>query len=275
MASGFTDAFAAKALDHFFGNTAYSQPANLFIGLATADPGATATLGSVAEPSGNAYARVNLSGLLSAAGSGSKTNGSDIVFPAMTPAAWGTISHYFITDGTDVIWTGAFGTARVTVVNDVVKILAGNLALTLARSGQGGFTTNIANKLLDHMFKGTAYSQPAALKVGLATADPGAASAYPPAAEVSTGGGSLYARQTILGGVMAAAGATVAAQIRNASAITFPVAGANWGTITHWFTTDDSATTIAMGQLDASQVVNTSDQFQFATGVMRHALART
>lgn len=267
MAAGFTTAYANKALDHFLKGTAYSQPANLYLGLATADPGATATLGSVAEPSGNAYARQSLNSAFAAASGGSKASNADIVFPAATPGSWGTISHYFITDGTDVIWTGALASSRVVNVGSVFKILSGGLVLTLARSGQGGLTTAYSNKMLDHMFKGTAYSQPANLTLGLTTADPTATATLGGISEVS---GGSYARQN----VNTAFAAAVSGQKATNAAVTFPVATAGWGTVTHWFITDGTDV-IWMGQVGTASAVNNGDQAQFASGALIHALART
>jgi hypothetical protein len=267
MPSGFTVPYTNRALDHFLKGTAYAQPTNLFIGLATADPGDTGVLASVAEPVGNAYARVNLAGLLGAASGGVKSNTADIVFPQATPGAWGTISHYFITDGTDVIYTGVLGASRAVNANGIFKILATKLTMTSVRSGQNGLTTTYKNKLLDHMFKGTAYTQPANLKLGLTTSDPGVAATL---AGVSQPSGLGYARVTINTSFAAAA---TSVKATNAD-IVFAAATGSWGTITHLFITDETDV-IWMGQLAVSLLVNNTDVFRVLSGQLTVNLART
>jgi hypothetical protein len=271
MAAGFTTLFANKVLDHFLLGTAYAQPSQLYLGLATADPGASATLGSVLEPSGGSYARVNIMGtstLLSAASGGVKTNSGAIVFPTAT-ADWGTISHYFITDGTNVLWTAQFATARPVYNGDTFQIGTGKLALTLARTASpvGGFTTAFHNKMLDHFFKGTSYTQPGSLKMGLCTGDPGASATTLPATnELATANG--YAEQTI---TFAAASSAAKA---NSGTVTFGAdTTSNWGTVSHWIITD-ATNVIAMGQLDTSRAVVVGDTLAFAAGTVVHSLSR-
>ena len=69
---------------------------NLWVGLSTADPGEDAA--TLAEPSGNGYARVAVTAATwDAASGGSKDNGAAITF-AEASGNWGTITHFCLFD---------------------------------------------------------------------------------------------------------------------------------------------------------------------------------
>ncbi len=82
-----------KIRNHINGHTAYTAPANVYIGLHTADPGET---GATAEVTGGGYARVQLansSAGWAASSGGSAANAAAVQF-ANASAAWGTVTHY-------------------------------------------------------------------------------------------------------------------------------------------------------------------------------------
>ncbi len=85
------------------------------------------------------------------------------------------------------------------------------------------FTDYLEDKILNHVFGGTAYTAPATLYVGLHTSASNDATA---GTEVSGGG---YARQTA-GFTVAGTSPTEAA---TTVAIEFPVATTDWGTVTY------------------------------------------
>ena len=116
-------------------------------------------------------------------------------------------------------------------------------------------------KILDHVLRNDAYTQPTGLWVALFTGDPGEAGSY--ADEVS-GTGTAYSRQAIAFNA-AASGASA-----NTSTVTFPTATANWGTIAH-IAIVDSATTGAgevlfYGPVSTAKVIETDDTFQITAG---------
>lgn len=84
----------------------------------------------------------------------------------------------------------------------------------------------LENKLLDHVLRGTAYTTPT-LYIGLYTSSTGLES-NAPTGEV-TGGGYVRRKVTDYGTYTAAA----AGSSSNTAVIDFPVASADWGTITH------------------------------------------
>jgi hypothetical protein len=116
-------------------------------------------------------------------------------------------------------------------------------------------------KVLDHALGTTAYTKPTAVYVALFTADPGEAGSF--AAEISATG-TAYARQEAT--FAAASGGSAATN----DTITFPTAGANWGTITH-LAICDSATrgagnVLFYGAVTTSKVIETGDTFQITSG---------
>jgi hypothetical protein len=86
--------------------------------------------------------------------------------------------------------------------------------------------------------------------------------------EVSTGGGTLYARVNATGFFSAASAGSSA----NQSAITFPVAGASWGTVTHAAVcvagTAGVFDILYFGALGTPKVVGVGDQLNFAIGAL-------
>jgi hypothetical protein len=108
--------------------------------------------------------------------------------------------------------------------------------------------------LLNHAFRGSAYSQPAGLYLALFTSDPGEAGG---GTEVS---GGSYARQSFSGSV---AGDTFTATAN----IDFPAATANWGTVSHVgiFDAASGGNLLASGALAAARSIGSGDIFREAS----------
>ena len=85
------------------------------------------------------------------------------------------------------------------------------------------FTDYLEDKILNHVFGGTAYTAPTTLYVGLHTSASSDAAA---GTEVS---GGAYARQTAAFTVSG----TSPTEAATTAAIEFPVATSNWGTVTY------------------------------------------
>ena len=114
----------------------------------------------------------------------------------------------------------------------------------------------LENALINGTIRGTTYTAPTTVYVGLFTSDPTDAGS---GTEVS---GGSYARQS----------ATFAAPSDGASVtntdITFPQATANWGTV-GWIGIFDALTTgnlMYHTALDASKTIETGDIFKIASG---------
>lgn len=117
-------------------------------------------------------------------------------------------------------------------------------------------TNYLEDKLLDHVFKNTAFTQPSGLFLALYTAAPS-----------DTGGGTevsggSYARKSL--SFAASSGGSIATD----AVADFGTATANWGTITHVAVLDavTSGNFLWHGALTASKTVNDGDTFKVASG---------
>jgi hypothetical protein len=114
----------------------------------------------------------------------------------------------------------------------------------------------LEGKVMDYVLKGTAFSAPAGRYLALFTSDPGEAGG---GVEVS---GGAYARQPIAFNAFSA-GSSV-----NTSDVTFPVATASWGNITHAAIYDavTAGNLLFSGALGTAQTVNINNQLVFKAG---------
>jgi len=128
------------------------------------------------------------------------------------------------------------------------------------------FSTYMENKIIEVM-RATNFTAVAAY-VALFTAVTGLEDDNP-TDEVPTAGGTLYTRK--LAGLSAAVGDGISS---NAGDITFPTAGAAWGTVTHCALVDHE-TNVTWGtdvhvlmwtELDAPKAVGTGDTFKISAG---------
>ena len=128
-----------------------------------------------------------------------------------------------------------------------------------------GFSDYLEDKVLDHVFGGTAYTAPSTLYVALYTVAPD-----------DTGGGTevtggSYARQTATFTVSGTSPTTAT----NAAAIEYPTATANYGTVTSVGILDASSggNLLAYADLTTSKTVSTGDVFRFDAGDLDITLA--
>ena len=248
------DAFENKLIDHILKNTALTQPTNLYVGFSTADP--TESGSGIAEPSGGNYARA-LCNVWDTAASRATQNTNQIDFNQAS-ASWGTIAYWFIADDIsagNLIAYGSFTISKTINTGNTPFIKAGEIDVSIST---GGVTTYLANKLLDHIFKNTAYTQETNLYVGVSTSDPTDAG-------LLTGepSGNAYARVNVNTWDTAASGASA-----NTNAITFTEATGSWGTLAYGFIADASSAgnILLYGALGASQAITTNDVLEFAAG---------
>ena len=129
-----SDYLEAALLDHIFGNTAFTQPSNIYIGLHTSSP---ADDDSGTEVSGTNYARVDASSSWATASSpgGTITTNADITFAAAGSGGWGTVTHIGIYDASsagNLLFHGALAASKAVAESDIFQITSGNLTITLA-----------------------------------------------------------------------------------------------------------------------------------------------
>lgn len=109
--------------------TAYTSPSKVYIGLFTSNP---TDANSGTEVTGGAYARQEIT--FGAPTNGVSYNSADVLFPVAT-ASWGTVTHIGIFDastGGNLLFHGALTNAKTIAEDDQLKIVAGNVSVTLA-----------------------------------------------------------------------------------------------------------------------------------------------
>jgi hypothetical protein len=127
----FSNYWENKLLDHIFGKGDLKPPV-IYLGLLTAEPGEDGT--GLAEPSGNAYERVQTSASdWNISTGGSLDNIVDIVFPMVT-GSWGKVTHFALfdsaTDG-NMLAYGTLSPAKVIGSGVIAKFAAGDLVINL------------------------------------------------------------------------------------------------------------------------------------------------
>lgn len=117
--------------------------------------------------------------------------------------------------------------------------------------------------LINGTLRGTSYTAPSTVYVGLFTSDPTDAGS---GTEVS---GGSYVRKAATFGAPSNGVSTISA------AIEFTQATASWGTVTHFgiFDAETTGNLLYHGALTASKAIDTGDVFKFATSALTVTLA--
>jgi hypothetical protein len=266
-------------MGHLFG-TAHSPAATVYLALATGDPGEAATGASMSEvaDSGN-YARTAITfGAAGTPTSRAVTQSAIVTFPQAS-GSWGTVSHYAIVDsGThgagNVLAYGAFSSSFAPVSGNTPSVASGQVTVTISASSGEGFTTYLVHKMLDLMFRNTAYSQPATYIALLDSA--GADTDTTLTTEGKEVAGTGYARVLVnkVSGDSPAWDTISGGATQNANAITFPTVGAGgWSQVVGMAIVDGG--TLDAGNVlayDNDQVVDQTpaagDTVSFASGAL-------
>jgi len=126
----FSNYLENKILDHVFNISSFSAPSNIYIGLSTVDPGESA--GTLAEPSGNNYARVQMNSWETSSG-GTTSNSAAVTFPT-SAGNWGTISYVCIFDalsGGNMLAYGTMDTNKTVTIGDTIQFAIGDINISL------------------------------------------------------------------------------------------------------------------------------------------------
>jgi hypothetical protein len=259
-----------KLLDHIFGQAAFTRPSSLYLGLSTtafADSDNTTTA-SAKEPSGNAYARVQIDNISEYNTSGDDIRNSSSIDFAEATGSWGSIGYWGIFDGTgssaNMLMHGSFSSATTVASGDQFRISTGDFeinfpaaiyvgndaSVTVNNTNQGSYAKwrkmigyalgfDLGNSQTNDVFE---FYNSTDVNFGqdclyLAVS----ASAFPTSGltsnEVSTSG-TAYSRVEILSvnNNFFSAATTVSGvtSISNSSAISFPEATSSWGNISHF-----------------------------------------
>ena len=109
----------------------WTSPATVYVSLHTAD---VQDDGSGTEVSGNAYARVGVTGGFGVTGD-TADNDAAITFPTASGGAWGTVTHVGIWDassGGNLLVHGVLSASKVVGDGDTFEFAIGNLDVVLA-----------------------------------------------------------------------------------------------------------------------------------------------
>jgi len=260
-----TDYAENKLLDHVL-NTAYTPAATIYLALATADPTDAATGASANEVANSgAYARTAIA--FGSAASRRITQNATVTFPQAT-GSWGTVTHWFIVDNAthgsgNVLAHGSFAASKSIVSGNTPSVASGETYIEYAA---GEISNYLANKLLDLMFKNTAYSRPstyiALTTATVADSDTGSTITEP--------AGGSYARKLVNanGGSSPTWNLASSGQVTNNQQIDMATATASWSTITSIAIVDASSAGNLLFYDNAmtDQAVGTGDTASFASG---------
>lgn len=240
-------------------------PATLYVSLCTGsvtDAMTGATLPEV--PDSNNYARVASSAFDAASGR-TTSNTADIVYPAASGGAWGSVTSWALVDsathlGGNIIAYGDFTTPKTISEGNTAKILAGDLDISVTT---GGMSTYLANELLDHILGTGAFTVPTSIFAGLTTGSLTDATTGTTVASTGEPTDLSYARkehntwQTALSGVS-----------NNFGALTLNTATGSWGTLHSTFLADavTAGNILFYGTLAADQAISTNDILEFSSG---------
>jgi hypothetical protein len=133
-------------------------------------------------------------------------------------------------------------------------------------------TDYLENKLVDHIFRDTAFTMPAALYMSLHSSNPGETGAN----EIS---GNSYARAQLdpsvsnwksTNGTTSGASSGTGGQTANAVAITFPTPTGSWGTVTHFAIWDagSSGNPLVYGELTIPKTIDQGDTVTFGVDAL-------
>ena len=134
MAS-FSDYAETAILDHILSDGAFTEPANVYLGLWTSALSDASTSATAGEANYTTYARVEILATdLSAAAAGAKTNSAALTFPAVT-AGDDTITYFGVFDvasgaGNMLMW-GTVTSKVVDTSNTPPTVASGAFDVTL------------------------------------------------------------------------------------------------------------------------------------------------
>jgi len=237
--------YAENKLADFVRAQGLTLPVTWYVALLSGTP----TDSSLTELSGTSYLRQGITRSLSAmagtqgggttlasTGTSHATSNNSAVNFGTAGSAWGTATHVGIFDTASGgnMWFYLPLVAPITINSgDPVSLPAGSLYMTLGLVG--GMSDYLANKMIDLIFRGQAYTWPATLYCSLFSAAPTNAGG---GTEFSAGN---YARVALVPSLTSlcgtqGAGTTVAStgstgRTANNAAITFASPNADWGTV--------------------------------------------
>jgi hypothetical protein len=259
--SALSDYLENKLADHGVGTTTYTPAATLTVKLYTAAPSDT---GGGTEVTGGNYAAVALTNNTTnfpecvVGDTAIKSNGTVIQFPQAS-ASWGTVTHWAIYAGADMLAWGPVAPTNVVSSGDAPKFAIGSLTIQLLNSLAGGFSASVRRKLLDLAFGGVVYAKPVAVYAGVGTSISGE--------NPTEWDDSGYNRAAV---AFTAASAGAAVSSTSGGPVLASSVNAGGDTLTHYGLWDDlaSGSLIASGPLSTPRSPAALDTLRFNTGAI-------
>ena len=257
-----------ELVDHMF-KAAYTPASTLYLCLCTAEPTAASTGATIVETNYTGYARASFTASSFNAASGRKiVQALDITFPEAAVAGSSNITHYAICDASsngNMLGFGSFTSAFGVVEGNTPKVAAAEIEISIGASSGAGFVDYTAHKMLDLMFRDTAYSTPSSsLHFGLTTDV--VVDADESASDYTECSGGSYERKAVPSSAIDAASN---GETTNNSVITWITPTGTWGTIASVIVCDASTAGHLLA-FDSSNVidqqVNSGDTVQISVG---------
>ena len=255
-----TDSMERKLLDHIFGKAEYTRPITLWMGLSTTafTDSDSASAAYAKEPSGNAYARVQVDDKIRYNSANEDLRNTSSIDWAEATGTWGDIEYWGIFDGqsssADLVMHGSFSAATTVSSGDQFRISTGDFEINFPaaiytgnnsstvfanwreqigyRLGFDWSGTQNYNEMFHFLTNTDANFDHDSLYLGVS------ASAFPTsgltAHEVSRGNTAyerVFLSASNFGSAATSSGTTT---ITNTSPITFSEATASWGNISHF-----------------------------------------
>lgn len=135
----------------------------------------------------------------------------------------------------------------------------------------GALTNYLESGLINHVFRGSSYSAPSTLYIGLVKSFVSESIESGVVDEPTTGNYSRQAYTSNGTNWIAPYTSGTALMTHNTSAIEFPVATANIGDVSGVFIADNASTgnILFYGQLSSSRNIRSGDQFVFSSGSLK------
>lgn len=260
--------YAETALVNHMLNSAYTPVATVYLALATASPGESATGASMSEvPNSGSYARTAIS--FGAASSRRVTQSSAVVFPTAT-GSWGTVTSWAIVDSPthgagNVLAYGGFATSKSIVSGNTPTV--SNTTVWVELTASTGLSNYFTLAFLDLMFRNQAFGKPDTYlgytTVAITDTDTGSTVTEP--------SGNGYSRIQVNedGGSSPTWNTASAGSADNADQIDFDPATGSQGTMVHLGIFDASTAGNLLGYCDITdQAVGDGDQVQIAAGAL-------
>jgi len=253
--SALTTNAANAFLDFLFRVQALTPLSSVYLSLHSGNPSETGALNEFSAPS---YARKQETAGFDVAANGTTQNTGASAFG--TPAEdWGTATHFAIFDaltGGNPWLYGLLADSKDFDASNVGEFGAGELDLTIS----AGFTTYLANLVLDYILRGTSPSAPASVWMAAHDGDPTATG------EANELTAASYARKQLTSAMDVAANSTTS----NTADVEFVQAAEPWGNVVYvsFWDAASGGKSLLYGALADPQNIGSGDTLRFLAGVM-------